>query len=182
MKLLKNLIFKSVAALTAAVMLLGTVTFAEELTLAEQQKQINENLYEENKEAVDLLKYLKILPSNAENSLSDRVTRGEFAYMLVKFCRLGETVNAVKIFEDVDENNEFFGEIWAGYAAGIINGAADGRFYPNNFVSYEEAVKMTVCALGYGQMALNQGGYPLGYIKVAQNLDITEYIKTSDKE
>ncbi|MBQ7039441.1 MAG: hypothetical protein IJN39_02630, partial [Clostridia bacterium] len=41
-------------------------------------------------------------------------------------------------------------------------------------VTYEQVVKMLVCAIGYGPAAEQAGGWPNGYIKVANDLGITE--------
>lgn len=146
-----------------------------------QAAQANRAAYEENREKSDLLEYMGIIPPNAKEKLSDRVTRGEFVEMLMKMHGFDGIKAAAKIFEDVDENSKYFDAVWAAYSVGIINGTADGKFYPNNFINYDEAIKMIVCTLELNEMAKLQGGYPMGYIRVANRLDILKNISSSEK-
>ena len=69
------------------------------------------------------------------------------------------------------------------YDLGIVSGYGDGKFGPKNPVTYEQVVKMLVCALGYQTVADEKGGWPSGYLAVGRELGITddtEHIKTSD--
>ncbi len=179
MKSLKMIMVKGIALCLAFGMFTASA-FAEEQTAQSVRKEENAKLYAENCEAVDLLNFLEILPQD-KDALSDRVTRGEFVYMLVKMLRIQEAEGDA-IFEDVTADYEFFNQISAAYKLGIINGTTDGRFYPNNFISFNEAVKMTVCALNLKNMANNLGGWPTGYIKTAEKLKITRDIKQADIE
>ncbi len=60
--------------------------------------------------------------------------------------------------------------------AGIINGYEDGTFRAKNPVSYAEAVKMIVCALGYGPVVKTpEGGkWYEGYITTANSIGVTK--------
>ncbi len=51
---------------------------------------------------------------------------------------------------------------------GVIEGYGDGRFGPENPITYQDALTMTVRALGYQGLA-----YPWGYIEKAVNLGLT---------
>lgn len=53
---------------------------------------------------------------------------------------------------------------------GIINGHGDGTFKPDLPLTFGQTVKMLVCALGYKLPADLEGGYPNGYIKVADEI------------
>ena len=55
----------------------------------------------------------------------------------------------------------------------------NGKFGPEDTVTYEQAVKMVVCALGYGPMASSQGGWPAGYTSVAASIDLTKGVSSS---
>ena len=59
-------------------------------------------------------------------------------------------------------------------SAGVISGYGNGEFKCDSAITYNEALKMLVVALGYGQNASLQGGWPTGYVTVASNLDVTE--------
>ena len=66
------------------------------------------------------------------------------------------------------------GYIAQGVADGWINGYGDGTFKPDNTVTYAEAVKMLVSAIGYELYAQNAGGYPSGYLSYGGSLDIID--------
>ncbi len=53
------------------------------------------------------------------------------------------------------------------YDMGIIAGYDAKTFGPEDNVTYEQAIKMMVCALGFGNQALERGGWPAGYVNVA---------------
>ncbi len=55
----------------------------------------------------------------------------------------------------------------------------DGTFAPDANVTFEQAVKMLVVALGYEPMAAQKGGYPTGYMVVANTNGITEGISAA---
>ena len=59
-------------------------------------------------------------------------------------------------------------------SAGVISGYGNGEFKCDSAITYNEALKMLVVALGYGQNAMMQGGWPTGYVTVASSLDVTE--------
>lgn len=59
-------------------------------------------------------------------------------------------------------------------SAGVISGYGNGEFKCDSAITYNEALKMLVVALGYGQNASLQGGWPTGYVTVASSLDVTE--------
>ena len=54
----------------------------------------------------------------------------------------------------------------------VINGVGGGMFLPDAAVTNGAAVKMIVCALGYGGYAESLGGWPEGYIACGQQLGI----------
>ena len=60
---------------------------------------------------------------------------------------------------------------------GVTGGIGNGMFGPEDPVTYEQAVKMIVSALGYDLVANNKGGYPTGYLAVASSEGITKTSK-----
>ncbi len=59
-------------------------------------------------------------------------------------------------------------------SAGIVSGYGNGEFKCDSAITYNEALKMLVVALGYEQNALMQNGWPTGYITVASSLDLID--------
>ncbi len=107
--------------------------------------------------------------------LSDTVTRAEAAKILSVAFNISGTDG--ETFSDVDDAHWAKDYIAAMKKSGIINGYPDGTFRPENEVTNAEFIKMTVEALGKGEEAKANEGYPAGYLKLALNLGITEGIK-----
>lgn len=106
--------------------------------------------------------------------LDDAVTRAEASKVLSVAFDINSAAD--ESFTDVDTLHWANGYIAAMKTAGIINGYPDGTFRPENNISYAEFIKMTVEAIGNGEEAKAQGGYPDGYIKVASDAGILEGI------
>ena len=109
------------------------------------------------------------------------ITRAEFATMM---CRvLGVEDQALTItqssFTDVPVGHWACGYITEAVNLGLVNGYGDGRFGPSDTLTYQQAVKVLVCAWGYGDDAIMAGGWPDGYISVANDLGFTQGTATS---
>ncbi len=114
------------------------------------------------------------------------ITRAEFAAVITRFKGITAPADAVTGFSDLDADA---GSAWArpfvkaAVDAGIINGFSDGTFKAGESVTYEQAIKMLVCALGYQDLAdqelvnLQISGsattWSSGYITIAEEKDIT---------
>lgn len=106
--------------------------------------------------------------------LEEEVTRAEMAKMIIASLGLSGTASLPcdTSFEDVTSAYWASGYIKAAQAQGIIHGKTETTFAPEDHVTNEEAVKMIVCALGYGEMAESRGGYPFGYMMQADKLGV----------
>ncbi len=112
------------------------------------------------------------------------VTRAEITKMIV--TALGSsTLNAADAakgkntqFNDVPGTHWASGYVTVGTASGtqFINGYSATEFGPDDNVTYAQAIKMLVAALGYTTYAENNGGWPNGYLTYGYNLDITKGI------
>ncbi len=105
-------------------------------------------------DAVQILNKLDIIKGYEDGTFGPmkNVTRAEFATMIIRFLGMSEAVDNSKEnlpFPDIDGVDWAIGNIRTAKSLGIINGYEDGTFRPNNNVSFEEAVKMIVCTLGY---------------------------------
>ena len=105
------------------------------------------------------------------------VTRAQFAKIIVSALGVGEAANyaagATK-FADVPADHWATGYINVAVDMGVIAGYPDGTFKPENQVTFAEAIKMIVAALGYTPKANALGGYPGGYLAVAAEEKITD--------
>ncbi len=102
-----------------------------------------------------------------------KITRAEFTKMLVTALGRGNHTTEPTEFSDVAGHWARF-NIKTAYDMGIINGFDDGTFRPDEQVTYEQALKMMVCTLGYIDFAEGKGGWPDGYTSQANELGLTK--------
>lgn len=106
------------------------------------------------------------------------VTRGELAAMLTRVLNINTDLSAeTSPYYDVREDAWNFGSIYALNSEGIMSGYGNGNFGPNDTVTYEQAVKPLVSAIGYGSEAEYKGGYPWGYVIVAAKNGMTKDVE-----
>ncbi len=105
--------------------------------------------------------------------LSDTITRAEAVKMLCVAGSLEVDPDAGLPFPDLPPNHWARSYIAAAKTAGMINGDENGNFNPEMPITNEEIVKMTVCLLGYREMAEALSGYPAGYTTTASRLGVT---------
>lgn len=107
------------------------------------------------------------------------VTRAEMAAFIIRELGLNVASKSNTIFSDVPADFWGSGAISIANSKNIIVGYGDGKFGPDDQVSFQDAVKMIVCALGYEEDAKDNGGYPAGYMAQADKLDLLDDL--SDK-
>ncbi len=111
------------------------------------------------------------------------VTRAEFAVLMHRFSGERETAKPKEIiFSDVTQDHWSAEYVASAVEKGILHGYDDGTFRPDEPVTEVQAVKMTVCALGYGDEAEELGNYPEGYIKLAHQKGLTEEKATDENQ
>ena len=136
-------------------------------------------------EAIEVLVAVGLLKGYEDNSFrpDNTITRAEFATVITRMLGLESVAggaSAANIFTDMMVGG---GEHWASgyikiaYDQGVILGMGDGTFAPDNPVTYEQAVKMMVCALGYELAAVELGGWPDGYLAQAAELGMLKGIE-----
>lgn len=129
-------------------------------------------------EAAETVRELEIMIGDEKGNFNPNkaVTRAEMAAIV---CRmLGETDNLItsETFLDVPPTHWSNAYISRAAELKIINGYGNGNFGPSDPVTYEQAVTMLVRFLDYEYEAKSAGGYPDGYIMIAQNLGLLEGI------
>lgn len=169
---------KLVSLVLALAMLLGsmgTIGFANTFSDVDSSKSYAS--------AVSLLAALELLKGDGDGTFRPEgdITRAEFATVVVRTLGQDEAAQAAAgqyTFDDVPTDSWASGFISVASTLGIISGYGDGNFGPNDNVTYEQAVKMLVCALGYEPMAYNMAGdnadlvWPGGYLAAASQLNI----------
>jgi len=117
---------------------------------------------------------------NGDLKFNDELTRAEFATIMTRLLRydsLSMPFGEMAGFEDVKPDDWFFNQVGVMYAVGIMNGVSSNRFAPMESVTYEQAVKTLVVALGYGIQAMEKGGYPIGYLVVGEAIGLTQGVQ-----
>lgn len=128
--------------------------------------------YRESEEIISELKTLGVIGEATNISDSETLTRGKFISLALGLMNRGTKA----------ENEEAYAEDASLAAAyGIISNSGGGfRLYDN--LKYDEAVKILVNVLGFGDIAEHMGGYPDGYIRMAARLKLTGVKAKSENE
>lgn len=151
---------RSLVILMAAVMLLSALLT---VPAAAQETQ--------SKAVFELISF-GILPEGTAVEENGTVTREKLADMVARTLQLEHVGNAAASFQDVSASSEYYDSIGVAAALGIMQGDETGLFRPTDAVSYQEAVKVLVCLLGYNAMAQSKGGYPMGYLAVGGEIGL----------
>ena len=132
---------------------------------------------EKCEDAVNVLTNLGVVSGypNGKYKPDQVVTRAEMAVIIVRALGLADYATGTSSFSDMAGH---WSNPYVAYATslGIIDGYPDGTFRPDNTVSYDEAAKMLVAALGYTPDSL-QGTWPANYVVKARSLGILDGIK-----
>lgn len=110
---------------------------------------------------------------NGDFNENNGVTRAEFCTMIARLRQVdGIGAGMSPVFSDVSESHWGYNAIMIMHNMGIINGRSDTIFDPDAGVTFNEAVKMLVAALGYSSVADEEGEYPQGELKVASSIGL----------
>lgn len=139
-------------------------------------------------EAVTALADMGIFEGNNGNFYPNRtITRAEVAAVI---CRMLGVENEAKqmtnvVFSDVPATHWAVGYVAKAAELNIIGGYR-GRFEPSDPVTYEQMIKMLVCAWGYEELAMEYqavgDAWSSGYLRIAEDLGITQGIFASSSD
>lgn len=168
---------KVLALVIAFSMMLSVVAFAGFNDVAEDADYAG---------AVELLSALDIIVGDDLGNFNPdkTISRAEMAAIICRIKGLEASANAAKgatKFVDVPADHWASGYVNIANQNGVIAGYGDGKFGPEDEVTYEAAVKMVVCALGFEPMAAQKGGWPTGYLVVANTYKISEGVAGSTR-
>lgn len=113
-------------------------------------------------------------------NLEKDITRGDMAQFVMNALGLGtlEYTGVEEAFSDVPKDHASYNAVMQARSLGIVEGNGDGTYAPDRRISYAEALKMIVIALGYDPLAQSRGAWQLGYLTVANTLGLTEGINS----
>lgn len=127
-------------------------------------------------EAAETLKTFGIFSgySDGRFGVDDTITRAEFAKVIVIATRNQGIAYENSKFSDVGDTYWAKQYISIAKTLGIVGGTSKNTFKPAGSITYEQAAKMIVIGLGYDEEAKEEGGYPEGYVKIADDLGLFE--------
>lgn len=169
---------KILCGIVALIMLLATMipVSANNITLIAEDYEATP--------AISVLNSLGIVVGDEKGNLNlDKdITRAEFSTILLRLMGVSNAANTqtATVFEDVPSSHWASGVINYCYNSKIILGYGDNKFGPDDELTFEQAVKMIVCALGYEEMATSKGTYPAGYLTVATDIGLLENCNNSN--
>jgi hypothetical protein len=127
--------------------------------------------------AVNVLNTLGVVNGFPDGTFraEENVTRAHMAQMITKALNVETYANATSsIFSDMDAATWAIPQVEYCAQLGIIKGYGDGRFGPNDLVTYEQAATMLVRAVGYTDDCneMISGVWPANYVSKALDLGI----------
>lgn len=164
---MKNLT-RVLALVIVLAMMMSTVAFASFTDVAAD---------DDYAEAIETLAALGIIKGYEDGTFgADKaITRAEAVAIVNRIQNLGLAASGAagaSLYTDVAADHWALGDINLATQMGVISGDGNGIFRPEDQVSYQEMVKMLTSALGYGPAVAENGGWPTGYLVVAQNKGI----------
>ena len=136
----------------------------------------------ESDEAYEFFKAVSLLDEDFD--VFSKMTRGEFVALTAKilFGELAEQVGKEGDggFYDVPSGHTCFGEITTLKNLEIIKGDSYGNFYPDRDITFTDAITIIVNALNYRVYAEANGGYPTGYLYIANSTGILKGVQTDE--
>jgi len=161
---------KKIIALLLALMLISCSVFA--LDSDKEELNSNESVY-------GLLSAMGIIDNTFTFNYEAAVTRMEFAKAVVSAGGYDTGfVSPEGIFSDVPVSNEYIKDIEFLAMSNIVSGD-NGRFYPDRNITLDEALSIIIKAAGYSSIAEKEGGYPNGYLVVAQREKLLNNVRLS---
>lgn len=134
-------------------------------------------------DSVQFLNNIGIIKGDENGNLQPekKLTRAEFTALLLRM--LGYEIpgsSAESNFIDVSSDAWYSKDIAFATELGLIDGYGDGNFGPNDPVTFEQACKIIVSAYGYSAIAERDGGFPKGYVSIANSIGISKGVTISN--
>lgn len=171
---------KYIALITIISVLFSGTVFADIGDGTSDNKTTEYSSYE--KEAIELLEYLEVL--EIEDDGNAEVSRADFAVYVARLLGVDEYAKSVyskSYFYDLPP--EHWATVCVNYLTenGVFSVGDDKLFNPDNAITLTEATKVVLSVLGYRPYAEVKGGYPTGYLFLANQLRIYDNLSHNEK-
>lgn len=144
---------------------------------AEKFSDISGSPYEE---AVNSLAEQDIVSGRGDGRYApdEELSRAEMVSIILRAYGSRE-IEDIEKFIDVPTTHWAYMQVETAYQMGIIAGTTEVTFEPDAKVTFEQAVKMLVCAMKKESKAKKLGGWPDGYIAVAEEEEVLGGVNSS---
>ena len=123
--------------------------------------------------------------ANGYLSLDQNITRAEFTKVIARLLKrdaVSQGFDGSINFSDVGKNHWAYHYIALSSSLGYIKGDGMGHFFPEENITFNEAVKILVSVLGYRDEAEKAGGYPGGYIAKGASIQLLKNVSMGGDE
>lgn len=128
---------------------------------------------DENKN-INIAVNLGLLSASAFERSDELITRGEFIDALMKLIGAASSSDSVPL-SDVTPKSIYYSSICAAYELGYINGYSDGTFRENEPIMQNDAVRLLVTVVGFGDLI--KSGMPVS--AAARRADICNFSESA---
>lgn len=130
--------------------------------------------------AIEYISNIKIMVGDDQGNFNPGkiVSRVEMAAVVCRVLNQTENLSTSTVFTDVPTAHWANSYISKAEQLGIVYGYGNGKFGPSDPVTYEQAVTMIISAIGKEDSAIAFGGYPTGYLLVAEANSLLKGIQT----
>lgn len=136
-----------------------------------------------NREDITVLSDLGIIDGFEDDTFraDEPLTRAQHVKIICSLLGYIDESQSATNYIDVPSTHWASGYINQATALKIVAGFGDGTFQPDVEVTYEQAIKTVVCALGYEPAAqtMASANWYNGYLNIASSLGITKGVKGS---
>ena len=172
--------FKKLTALVLAIAVLCCVSVPSVFAV-ESDAALNENA--EN--AYNFMMAVGAMdPEEVAFDASTVITRAHFVKLALHLSNDAPKVIAPSsgVFTDVTPSTQYADYIETAYRIGYISGSSSGMFEPEVQITLPQALKILCNILGYQKLAEASGGYPSGYLIMAQRIGLLDGIPAKSDE
>lgn len=172
---------RKISLFLAAVMTVASIAISSITTMAAETTTFTD-VTSETKYAEAILTLAKLGVVNGDQGKFNPeagITRAEVVAIITRAMNIADYATGVAPFTDVPEGHWATKNIIAATSRGIVNGYGDGLFGPGDNVTYEQVMKMLVCAMNYDNAAKALGGWPNGYFNKGTDLGINQGVDSS---
>lgn len=137
-------------------------------------------------DAANRLNALNIMMGSGSNIFDPKapVTKEQFAVIIVRAAGLKDTAETMKgstVYSDVNPSSETSGYISVAVSKGYMAGSFDGKFHPEDNITFAQVCTAVTKALGYADQDV-QGQWPKSYMEKASKLGLTDGINLNSND